>query len=260
MSAFEVFETIERMRRSKRPFCVATVVRTADVTSAKAGAKAVVTEQGDIKGHLGGACLQRAVRSAAERALAKGEAQLIRVKPSEDVTSATDTDGVALFKSGCPSGGTVDVLVEAYHHPPTLVVFGTTAIAREVIIQAQRCDFRVIAPHSLSGEVDAAEYFDAPALDALDLTDKDFVVIASQGNGDAAALRSAWLSGAGRISMVASRRKADALMADLGKAEAINADPSRLKSPAGLDIGAIDPSEIANSIIAELIQWRRATT
>ena len=40
MGRFDIFDVIEDLRRSGRPFCVATVVRTADATSAKAGAKA----------------------------------------------------------------------------------------------------------------------------------------------------------------------------------------------------------------------------
>ena len=34
MTGFDIFDTIERLRRAGRPFCLATVVRTADVTSA----------------------------------------------------------------------------------------------------------------------------------------------------------------------------------------------------------------------------------
>ena len=56
--------------------------------------------------------------------------------------------------------------------------------------------------------------------------------------------------------MVASRRKAETLLARL-VAEGEPVDPDRLKSPAGLDIGAIDPAEIALSIVAELVAWRR---
>ena len=239
-AADNIFDTIDRMRRAGRPFCVATVVRTADATSAKAGAKAVIAQDGTIEGHLGGACVRRAVRDAAEAALARGTTQLIRVKPVETVTAPTDADGVRLYGSGCPSGGTVDLLVEAYHPPPVVLVFGATGIAREVAAQATRCGFRVVVADG-----------HAPALAA-----RDYAVVAAQGEGDTDALRAALRSGAGRVSMVASRRKAETLLARLA-AQGETVDPARLKSPAGLDIGAIDPAEIALSIVAELVAWRR---
>ena len=132
MGKFDIFDTIDEARKTGRPFCIATVVRTADVTSAKAGAKAVITEQGAVLGHLGGGCVQAAVRKAATRALGSGEPQLIRVKPSETVVALTDEDGAEVYKSGCPSGGTVDLLIEPYTLPPQLVILGNTPISRAI--------------------------------------------------------------------------------------------------------------------------------
>jgi hypothetical protein len=146
MARFEIFDTIERLRRTGAPFCVATVMRTADATSAKAGAKAAVTREGEILGHLGGACVQRAVRTAAAEAMAEGAPRVIRVKPSEKVVAMTDPDGAHLYKSGCPSGGTVDLLIEPYAHPPRLVVFGDTPIARAIAAHGALAGLRVARP------------------------------------------------------------------------------------------------------------------
>jgi len=64
--------------------------------------------------------------------------------------------------------------------------------------------------------------------------------------------------GAGYVAMVASRRRAEALIADL-RADGLPDDLiSRLKAPAGLDIGAANAAEIALSILAEIVQRRRA--
>ncbi len=257
MSAFEVFETIEKMRKNGEPFCVVTVVRTADVTSAKAGAKAIVTREGAIDGHLGGACIQRAVQSAAETAMSSGEAQLIRVKPSEDVHSVEDTDGVALFKSGCPSGGTVELLIETYRAPPMILIFGTTAIAKAVAAHAQLSGFRVAVSRDALDETKDHTCFDGFDIAPMGLNETDYIVIASQGVGDTEALLAAFESKAGRISMVASQRKAQTLLDRLSASAGFTGDTSRLKSPAGLDLGAVDPTEIAVSIIAEIIGWRR---
>jgi xanthine dehydrogenase accessory factor len=258
MARFEIFDTIERLRRTGAPFCVATVMRTADATSAKAGAKAAVTREGEILGHLGGACVQRAVRTAAAEAMAEGAPRVIRVKPSEKVVAMTDPDGAHLYKSGCPSGGTVDLLIEPYAHPPRLVVFGDTPIARAIAAHGALAGLRVARPIGIEAGAEAATAFDPDDLGPLHLGEGDFVVIASQGKGDADALRRGLATPARRVSMVASRRKARVLI-DRMIGEGMERDcVERLKSPAGLDLGAVDPHEIALSVLAEIVRWRHA--
>lgn len=239
----DIFQTLDRLRQSGASFCIATVIRTADVTSAKAGAKAAVTVDGEILGHLGGGCVQRAVRAASEQALAEGAPQVIRVKPSDKVVALTDPDGARAYKSGCPSGGTVDILIEPYRPSPRLAIHGTGPIAQALADHARLAGFRVIA-----GE----EALTAP------LEARDFAVVAAQGRGDLDALRAALLSEARRVSMVASRRKAETLTGKLLAENLPEALVRRLKSPAGLDIGGVDPQDIAVSVLAELVMWRRA--
>lgn len=255
MATFDIFDTIDNERRSGLPFCVATVVRTADVTSAKAGAKAVVTKAGDILGHLGGACVKRAVIRAGHEAIATGETRLIRVKPSEKVVALNDEDGARVFKSGCPSGGTVDVLIEPYELPPLLVVFGNTPISRALAAHAALAGYRLALPDAADGTAEALR-FSGNDISALSLGPRDFVVVASQGTQDLACLRAALESPVARVSMVASHRKADTLCARLVDQGMDSAQVARLKSPAGLDIHAIDPQEIALSVMAEIVMWR----
>ena len=257
MPNFDIFDTIEQLRQSGDPFCVATVLRTADATSAKAGAKAAVTQDGKVLGHLGGACVQRAVRTSVQEALASGSPQMIRVKPSKKVVSMTDSDGVRTFESGCPSGGTVDLLVEPYQHAPRLVIFGASPIATALASHAALAGFRVCSTDD-SGSIEDYLRFARDQAPKLGIEPRDFVVVASQGSGDGAALKAALETKAARISMVASRRKADNLKKKLIEQ---GVDPQRLaqvKSPAGLDIRAIDPHEIALSIVAEIVLWRNS--
>lgn len=255
MGKFDIFDTIDQQRRTGRPFCVATVVRTADVTSAKAGAKAVVTETGEILGHLGGACVGRAVTAAGRQAIATGETRLIRVKPSEKVVALTDEDGAQVFKSGCPSGGTVDLLIEPYELPPMLVIFGNTPISRALAGHAALAGYRLALPQE-AGEAPPATRFSGTDIAGLALGPRDFIVVASQGTQDLACLGAALQSPAARVSMIASRRKAATLTAKLAGAGLPPERLARLKSPAGLDIQAIDPQEIALSVMAEIVQWR----
>ncbi|SLN22136.1 putative xanthine dehydrogenase subunit A [Pseudoruegeria aquimaris] len=257
MGKFDIFDTIDALRREGQPFCVATVMRTADVTSAKAGAKAVITDRGKIIGHLGGACVQRAVKTAGVEAIESGAPRVIRVKPSEKVVSLVDEDGAQVFKSGCPSGGTVDLLIEPFAPPPMLVIFGNTPISRAVAAHGELAGYRVVVPDAMEF-AEAHARFEGCDLAALNLAERDFVVVASQGAQDLASLRAALESPARRVSMVASRRKAEALKGKLADENFPAEKTARLKSPAGLDLGGVDPQEIALSVMAEIIQWRNA--
>ncbi|MGC1346445.1 MAG: XdhC family protein, partial [Methyloceanibacter sp.] len=82
--------------------------------------------------------------------------------------------------------------------------------------------------------------------------------VATQGKGDRDALRVALSSGAGYAGMVCSRKKLDALRTRLLE-EATDLAPAfaALHAPAGLDIGAEGPEEIALSIFAEIVAHRR---
>ncbi len=255
MGKFDIFDTIENLRQTGRPFCVATVVRTADVTSAKAGAKAAVTEDGEILGHLGGACVTRAVREAGKEAIASGETRIIRVKPSAKVVALTDDDGTQVFKSGCPSGGTVDLLIEPYELPPMLVIFGNTPISQAIAAHGALAGYRIAVSVEMTFEEDVLR-FEGTEIGGLGIRSRDFVVVASQGAQDLASLKAAIQSPASRVSMVASRRKAAVLCDKLVKAGVVEGLIERLKSPAGLDLKGIDPQEIALSVMAEIVMWR----
>ncbi len=104
MGKFDIFDTVDNLRQTGQPFCVATVVRTADVTSAKAGAKAAVTAEGEIIGHLGGACVQPCGAGGGVQAIASGETQVIRVKPSDKVVSIQDDGWRAALQKRLPVG------------------------------------------------------------------------------------------------------------------------------------------------------------
>lgn len=259
MARFDIFGVITEQRATGQPFAVATVIRTSDATSAKAGAKALVTASGEILGHIGGGCVQGALRGAAAEALKSGAVATIRIKPAGEVASALDTDGTPLHKSGCPSGGTIDLLIEPYAPPPAVVVAGASPVAAAIGRIAHVTGYTVChaAPTEDHGLIpEAVRTVDGFNLAPLDLSEQDFVVVAAQGKRDLDALRAALLSPATYVAMVASGRKARALL-DRLRAEGIEeALLARLKSPAGLDLGGIDPEEIAISVIAEIVQTR----
>lgn len=256
----DIVALIARLAEAGEDFCVATVVRTENATSAKAGAKAVVLADGRLQGFLGGACVQGAVRRCAAEALASGEPRLIRVKPSEEVVTRLDRDGTELHKSGCPSGGTVDLFVEPMRPAPRLLVCGGAPVAWAVADLGRRLGWRVVAaaaPEDMEGCDPRDQAHPGFELADLALGPRDAVVVATQGRRDREALAAALDSEAGYLAFVGSRRKAAALLDRLRQQGVAEERLARLKAPAGLDIGAIEPAEIALSILGEIVAWRR---
>jgi Xanthine and CO dehydrogenases maturation factor, XdhC/CoxF family len=149
----------------------------------------------------------------------------------------------------------VDVLLEPYELPPLLAVFGNTPISRALAAHARLAGYRLALPEGVEAPGEALRFADND-LSPLALGPRDFVVVASQGTQDLACLRAALASPAARVSMVASRRKAEALGAKLAAEGVPAARLGQLKAPAGLDLHGIDPQEIALSVLAEIVTWR----
>jgi xanthine dehydrogenase accessory factor len=260
----DLLDLMARLRAEAQPYALATVVRTVAATSAKAGAKALVTADGEIHGWIGGGCTRGAVRRAALQALQDGEAHLISVQPQEaleagGVAAGESRGGVEFHRSACPSGGSLDIFVEPMLPRPGLVVCGASPVARAVADLASRSGFAVTVA-ALAEDLDSfpeAEQritgFDLPAESAAER----FIVVATQGKRDAEALRAALETNTPYVAFVGSRRKAATLLSRLRLEGLPGEQASRLRSPAGLDIGAITPEEIALSIIAEVVELRR---
>ena len=256
----EIVETMARLIRVEEPFAVATVVRTVAAVAAKPGAKALIRSDGSMIGWVGGGCTRAAVEQAARRTLADGKARLIRVRPQAGADRDRATEGVEVHASSCPSGGTIDVFVEPMLPPPRLIVMGGSPAGRALSDLARRIGFAVTAAAPAAeqkGFVDVERRIEGFDLSAEPTAATSFVVVATQGRGDRAALSAALLSGARYVACIASRRKTAALKARLIEDGMAPDRVARLRGPAGLDIGAITPEEIALAILADIVRERR---
>jgi xanthine dehydrogenase accessory factor len=261
----EVMDLAAQMKAAEQPFVLATVVRTVSVTAAKAGAKAIIRPDGTIvAGWIGGGCARGAVLKAARDALADGEPRMVSVQPENllaelGVKPGEAKDGVRFAANMCPSKGTMDIFVEPMLPHPSLVILGASPVALSLATQARQLGYHVTlaAP--------AADVGDAPEVDMLvdsfrlgELHEaKRFIVVSTQGKGDEAALRAALATQASYLAFVGSRRKMASLRAKLIAEGLEGSAIDRIKAPAGLDLGAITPEEIAMSILAEITIERR---
>jgi len=263
--AQDVIDLVAAMRARAEPFAVATVVRTVSYTAAKAGAKAVIRADGTITGGwIGGGCARGAVLRTARQVIADGQARLISVQPEDlladlGVEPGDEREGVRFAANRCPSKGTMDVFVEAVLPRAQLVICGATPVAKALCDLGRRMGYETVV-HAPEADLDA---FAAPDRRMAGFRvercapQTRFVVVATQGAGDSAALRAALESNALYVAFVGSRLKAAALRAELAAAGLPHSASERLHAPAGLDIGAITPEEIAVSILAEITVLRR---
>lgn len=261
----DLLDLASRLKAAEEPFALATVVRTVSVTAAKAGAKAIIRADGHIEaGWIGGGCARAAVLKAAREALADGQSRFVSIRPEElladlGAKAGENREGVSFARNMCPSRGTMDIFVEPMLPRPGVVVLGASPVALALVEQARLFGYRVTlaAPFGDLSEVPEADQLcDGFTVDTAKAGPL-FVVVSTQGKGDEAALRSALAINTAYRAFVGSRRKMAALR---DKLLADGVDPALLdtvKAPAGLDVGAITPEEIAMSIMAEITRQRR---
>src|SRR5258708_4726372 len=260
----EVMDLVAQLKAAEEAFVLATVVRTVSVTAAKAGAKAIIRPDGTIvAGWIGGGCARGVVLKAARDALADGEPRMGSVQPENllaelGVKPGENRDGVRFAENMCPSKGSMDVFVEPVLPHPSLIILRVSPVALSLAAQARQLGYHVTvaAPAAdLTDTPDADMLIDGYALGTLKEA-KRFIVVSTQGRGDEAALRTAVATDAAYHAFVGSRRKMPALREKL-IAQGVDASAlDRSKAPAGLDLGAITPQEIAMSILAEVTMGR----
>jgi xanthine dehydrogenase accessory factor len=261
----DVIDLVSRLRAAEEPFALATVVRTVSVTAAKAGAKAVIRADGRIEaGWIGGGCARGATLKAAREALRDGKSRLVSIRPESllhelGVEPGEDREGVKFETNMCPSQGTMDIFIEPILPRPLFVVLGASPVAVALVEQAKSLGYQVALATPLDhlSNIPEVDFFFNGF--GVDTTHKGewFIVVSTQGRGDEAALKAALAVESSYLGFVGSRRKMAALRSKL-VADGISAtNLETVRAPAGLDLGAITPEEIALSIIAEVTQIRR---
>ncbi|MFN8132121.1 MAG: XdhC family protein [Solirubrobacteraceae bacterium] len=236
----DLAERMQRLAAERQPFVQATVVRAVRPTSARPGNTALVLADGTIEGFVGGTCAETSVRLHAARALETGEAVVLRIVPDAppDGGEPAAEDGVAVAHNPCLSGGTLEVFLDPQLPAPRIVIAGDTPIAIALEGVAQAAGYAVLRGKAAAVVPDAA--------DAA-------VIVASHGNDEEALLTRALEAGVGYVGLVASPVRGAAVLAALDVGEDRRA---AVHTPAGLDIGARAPGDVAIAILAELVAGR----
>ena len=238
-----LFALAEQMERARKPFVLAIVVWCERPTSSKPGARAIIDADGTLTGWIGGSCAQPVVVREALRAMREGdEPYLLRLSTSE---AALPRDNIKVFPMTCSSGGVLDIYIEPHMPLPQLLLIGDSPVNVALGKLASVLDFDVMhVEPTETGQV---------------VTDaRSCIVIATHGEYDEDVLEHVLRTPAAYIGMVASHRRADVCRANLRAAGMAEEQLARLQAPAGLELGAVTPEEIAASILAELVRVRRS--
>jgi xanthine dehydrogenase accessory factor len=230
-------------------FVVATVVRAQRPTSVKAGDVALVLGDGTIEGFVGGVCTQESVRAYSLQAIESGEALLLRILPDgsvgeheEAVRDAPNEEGAMTIQNPCLSGGAIEIFLEPVLSAPRVLVVGDTPIAAAILSLGPELGLDVVAVEGGNPEPGAGDLA---------------LVVASHGRDELHILRRGLEESVAYIGLVASRKRGAGVIGGLRADGVPDEQLAQIDVPAGLDIGARTPAEIALSILSTVVAVRR---
>jgi xanthine dehydrogenase accessory factor len=252
--AKDIFDVIQDLRASGRPFAIATVVETVGSVSAKTSSKAVIDEQGRVvAGWVGGGCAESATCTQAVECMESGRTEVLEIDLDDEVLGA-----------GMPCGGHMRVYVEPVLPRPALWIMGHGRVAECLCSMGDMLGLDVVVNDPM---VDRARYpgavrlvTDDPDFEALDPKAGDFVVIATQHKGDHESMKRALASEARYIALIASRKRSRLVFDYLREEGMGEHELERVMAPSGLDLGARTPEEIALCVMSEIVLVRREGT
>ncbi|MCE3555424.1 XdhC family protein [Pseudonocardia sp. RS11V-5] len=237
----ELLGRADELRAGRTPYVLATVVRVERPASARPGDRALVLADGTIEGFVGGTCAESTTRVEGLRVLASGEPGLLWIRPGGAQLPAPP--GVRTVDNPCLSGGAVELLLEPVLPAALVLVLGDAPVARALVRVGAAAD------HHVRVVTDPA----APLP-----PDTAAVVVASHGRDEPEVLTAALRARVPYVALVASRRRAAGVLAEVAARGVPAEDVARVHAPAGLDIGARTPAEIALAIYAQIVESRRS--
>jgi xanthine dehydrogenase accessory factor len=240
----ELSRRTQELTAQRERFVVATVVRVHRPASVEPGSVGLVLADGTIEGFIGGHCAQHSVRLHALEALDADAPVLLRILP-DGPADAVREEGAVTVTNHCLSGGAIEVFLEPVVPAPRVLVAGDSPIVAALRALGAGVGLEVVAAADIEDGVLA------PSSDDLAL------VVAAHGGDEVATLRAGLEAGVRWVGLVASRKRGAAVAREL-RADGVPQELlDRLETPAGLDIGARTPAEIALSIVARIVEVHR---
>ena len=254
-----MFQEIGRVQSRGEAVAVLTVIRIYGAAPCAPGTKMLVRADGSTSGSLAGAITDARARDDGLRTIGSGQPEL--------VTYHLDPEGGESVGS---CGASLEVFIEPVRPEPRLVVVGSGYVAQALARFTAPTGWRVTLLDDRTEFLRVATLPDTVRTEVGDLSDllmaqnpdpMTAIVIVTRGHhADRDALRQALTTPAGYIGMIGSMGKIRQVFRSLLREGVSSAALARVYSPIGLDLHAETPDEIALSITAELLRWRRGGT
>lgn len=258
----DLLDLAARFTAERQPYALATVVRSERPTSGKPGNMALISADGVMHGWIGGSCTRSEVIRHALVTLDQGEPRLLAFG-----SSPGRPDGLVPVPMSCSSGGKVEVHVNPVLPAPVLVVAGSSPVAVALARLGGAMGYTTVAETSEDEALAAAadEIVDDLAETAARYAERPrgwrlYGVVATMGRRDERSLGELAAAAPDYLGVIASPTRMEEVRRVLA-AQGLGADEiARVRGPAGLDIGAESPEEIAVSILAEIVQLEAQPT
>ncbi len=250
------YRQLQELLEGPHPVALCTVVKTKGSTPQKIGAKMAVvsdgTPSGRIVGTIGGGAIEHQIRDKALEVLAGGQSQLVETALSTEL--------------GMCCGGQMSVFIESLQAKPNLIIFGAGHIGQALARQGVALDFQVFVAdpretllrrENFDDEVRLIEDYTSYDLNQLPFSNQTYVVVVTHDHQiDQSLVEMVLRKPFAYAALVGSLRKARLTVQRCLNKGFHAEEIAKLLSPAGLDIGAQTPEEIAVSIMGQMTQCR----
>jgi xanthine dehydrogenase accessory factor len=253
----DVFAEVVALRKAGRRGALATIIQVQGSIPSYESSKILIRDDGSIAGTVGGGCVEAEVWTVAQDVMRDEKPRRLHF----NLNDRPEND------AGLVCGGSLDVFIEPVLSAPTLYLFGGGHVSLSVSKVAETAGFDVIVADdreafaSKSRFPNAVEAIAGPwkeVFPKLLLNEFSYVLIATRGHkSDLECLRWAVTTPARYLGMIGSRRKMIEFRRVLEREGVAETQLDRVHSPAGVDIGALTPEEIAVAVVAEMIAVRR---
>jgi len=252
------YRTAKELEAKGESFVLATVVRAVAPTSAKAGDKAVVTEAGVVHGWIGGSCAEPTIKKEARLALSDGDCRVVQITPDPN---PHEREGLVVVPMTCYSGGELEIYLEPHRAKRELMVFGNSPVAQALVELGVAVGYEVtVVDTTERPPLEGGKIITALDDVALKRPAEAAIVVATHGVFDEDAVARSVELAPGYLGIVASPRRFSSLGGSMQRRGVSREAWAKVDGPAGIDIGAKTPQEIAVSIIATITARRASIT
>jgi xanthine dehydrogenase accessory factor len=248
-----IYEKVPELMQKHSKLAIATVINTSGSTPREIGAKMIILADGTTQGTVGGGKLEHLVTKDAINAMQDGASGL-----REYELKSEESSGI-----GMECGGKVSVFIEVISKGQLLMILGGGHIGLELYRMAISAGFSVVVVDERAEYVSSHRFPKAERLlnckvddpKVAELVDKNsyIVVITHEHKQDKLAVKSLVDLDYKYLGMIGSKRKVKITLEALQNEGVPKEKLMNIYTPIGLDINARTPTEIAVSILAEII-------